>query len=66
MSKRPGRVQRFLRWLVGSPFQEMPEAFGDPMPSGLRVFEAQVEVMQDYSHGKVPAPTIHSDRTRRT
>jgi hypothetical protein len=65
VSKRPGRVQRFLRWLFGSPFQDMSDAFGDPMPPELRVFEAQVVEMQDHSHGKVAAPTIHSDRTRR-
>ena len=65
MSKRPGRVQRFLRWLFGSPFQDMPNAFGDPVPPEQRVFEAQVEEMRHHSNGEVPASTIHSDRTRR-
>jgi hypothetical protein len=65
VSKRPGRVQRFLRWLFGSPFQEMPDAFGDSVPPELRVFEARVEEMQDHSNGEVAASTIRPDRTRR-
>jgi hypothetical protein len=61
--KRPGRVQRFLQWLFGSPFQQMPDAFGDPVPAVLRVFEAQAEEIQGRSNGKVGASTIHSGRT---
>jgi hypothetical protein len=64
MSKKSGRVKRFLRWLFGSPFQDMGDAFGDPVPPEQRVFEAQVDEMQHLARGRVPASTIHSDRTK--
>jgi len=64
VSKRPGRVQRFLRWLFGSPFQDMSDAFGDPVPPEQRVYAAQVDEMQHHANGKVPAPTFQSDRRR--
>jgi hypothetical protein len=41
----------------------MSDAFGDPVPPEQRVFEARVNEMQHHSRGKVPASTIHSDRT---
>jgi hypothetical protein len=64
MSKKSRRVQRFLRWLFGSPFQDMSDAFGDPVPPEQRVFEARVDEMQHHPVGKTPSSTIHSDRMK--
>ena len=64
MSKKRGRVQRLIRWMFGSPFQQMPAVFGDPVPAELRVFEAQAEEIQHRSSGKVAASTTHSGQTR--
>ena len=33
--------RRFVRWLCGSPFRELPPAYGSPVPADLQVFEAQ-------------------------
>jgi len=54
--KKSGWIQRFLRWLFGSPFEELPPAFGDPVPPELRVFEAEAEEAQRRARGKVPPP----------
>ena len=32
---------RFARWLFGSPFRDLPPAFGDTVPPELRAFEAE-------------------------
>jgi hypothetical protein len=64
MSKKRGRVQRFLEWLFGSPFQNMSDVIGDPVPPELYVFEARVDEMQHRSDGKVAASTFRSDRTK--
>ncbi len=34
---------RFFRWLFGSPFRELPPAFGNPVPPDLQAFEAQAD-----------------------
>ena len=57
MARRPdevGRIRRFVGWLFGAPFRELPPEFGDAVPSELRVFEAQAEEIQYHSQGKVP------------
>jgi len=41
MSKKLGRVQRFLHWLFGSPFENQTDVIGDPVPPELRAFEAR-------------------------
>jgi hypothetical protein len=41
--KKPNPIRRFIHWLFGAPFQELPPEFGDPVPSDLRVFEAEAE-----------------------
>jgi hypothetical protein len=64
MSRKTGRLQRFLRWLLGSPFQDLSDAFGDPVPPEQRVFEARVDEMQHHAIGKAATPTIHADRTK--
>jgi hypothetical protein len=58
--KKTGWIRRFIGWLLGAPFRELPPEFGDAVPSELRVFEAQVEEAQHHSQGKVPAtPAEH-------
>jgi hypothetical protein len=51
--KRRNPVKRFVRWLFGAPFEELPPEFGDPVPSDLRVFEAKTEKTQLRAQGKV-------------
>jgi hypothetical protein len=52
--KKPGWIQRFVRWLFGAPFRELPPEFGDPVPPELRVFEAQAEEAQHHARNDVP------------
>ena len=35
------RLARFARWLFGSPFLELPPAFGNTIPPELQIFEAE-------------------------
>jgi len=46
-------IQRFVRWLFGIPFQNLPPAFGDTVPSELRVFETQAKEMWHHPSGHV-------------
>ena len=52
--EKVGRIRRFMGWLFGAPFHELPPEFGDEVPSELRVFEAQAEEVQHQSRGRVP------------
>lgn len=72
-SKRIGTVHRFVRWLFGAAFEELPPEFGDPVPPELRVFEAEAEEIQHHpvgnaasgsSRGNVTRPGQRSARTR--
>lgn len=61
MSIQTGRLQRFLHWLFGSPFEEMSTAIGDPVPPELQAFDAEVEHMQHQLDGDAPsANTQHT------
>ncbi len=60
MPRKIGRVQRFLRWMIGSPFQSMSDAFGHSVPPELRVFEARAEEMAHHSNGTVESAQIDS------
>ncbi len=64
MSKGIGRVQRFLRWLFGSPFQSMSDVIGDPVPPELRAFEARSEEIVHHPNGQVASPRIHSSHRK--
>ena len=33
--QRASRPKRFYRWLFGSPFRQLPPAFGNPVPPDL-------------------------------
>lgn len=63
--EKPGWLQRFLRWLFGAPFQELPPEFGDPVPSELQVFEYQAEEAQHHPRSKIPTLTpAHHEQTK--
>jgi hypothetical protein len=58
VSKILSAVQKFFRWLLGAPFQELPAEFGDPVPPELRVFEAEAEERQHHPRGRIsPRPS---------
>jgi hypothetical protein len=52
-NKQGSVIGRFVRWLFGAPFQELPTEFGDSVPAELRVFEAEVAEAQHQPIGKV-------------
>ncbi|NOZ73539.1 MAG: hypothetical protein GXP38_16890 [Chloroflexi bacterium] len=47
LSKISAKVTGFLRWLFGAPVSELPPAFGDTVPAELRVFEEEMEHIQE-------------------
>lgn len=47
MSRLRGALQRFVRWLFGSPVEDLPPEFGDPRPPELRVFEKELEAREE-------------------
>jgi hypothetical protein len=56
-------VRRFLHWWFGSPFRELPPEFGDPVPTELRVFAAEVEEIQHRPQSQIPlSPLTHRER----
>ena len=61
--KKPGKIKRFIRWLFGSPFEELPEAFGNPVPPELQVFEAEAEEIE---HRRYEEPALPSQRRKQT
>ncbi len=63
--KRLGWIRRFVRWLFGAPFQELPQEFGELVPPELAVFEAEAEEAQHRVVDEVPqiAP-IHHEQTK--
>jgi hypothetical protein len=46
-------VRRFMRWIFGAPFEDLPPGFGEPLPE-IRAFEEQVQEMQHRPHGDAP------------
>ena len=50
------RLGRFARWLFGSPFRELPPAFGSTVPPELRAFEAEAAEAGRRGWGGVVAP----------
>ena len=58
------RLTRFARWLFGSPFRELPPAFGNTVPPELRVFEAEAAEAGRRGLGGVAAPVpVHHRKT---
>jgi len=56
-------VRRFLRWLFGSPVEELPPEFGDPRPPELRVFEKELEAREALQEHTEPAPPVEQEST---
>ncbi len=54
---KPGKFRRFLRWLFGSPFQDLPPEFGNPVPPDLEIFEKQTEEIAHKQNSVVPPPS---------
>ena len=50
-------VRRFMRWLFGAPFQDLPPGFGEPMPE-IRAFEEEMNETQHRAHGSAPVESV--------
>lgn len=48
-------IQRFLRWLFGAPFEELPPEFGDLVPPDLRAFQSRAAEIEHSPLGTVSA-----------
>ncbi len=48
--------KRFIGWLFGGPFRQLPPAFGNPVPPDLQAFEDQAEEAQHHGLGQTAAP----------
>jgi len=58
------RLTRFARWLFGSPFRDLPPAFGNTVPPELRAFEAEAAEAGRRGWGGVVAPVpVHHRKT---
>jgi len=64
MSVKHHRLQRFLHWLFGSPFEEVSTVIGDPSSPELRAFNAEAEHMQHQLDGEAPLPDGRRSPTR--
>lgn len=51
-----------MRWLFGTPFQELPPAFGDTLPPELHAYEAEVDEMEHHPVGDVPSRFSHGHK----
>lgn len=47
---------RFVRWLCGSPFRQLPAAYGSPVPTDLQIFQAEAEQAKRTGLGTVATP----------
>jgi hypothetical protein len=61
---QPNMLQRFLRWLFGTPFEDIGEPFGDPVPPETHKFEAEAEAITHMPRGDVmPKGAQHAPQT---
>lgn len=60
---KPNRVQRFLRWLFGTPFEDLGEPFGGTVPPEIRKFEAESEEIAHLSRGTFMPQGEHHTRS---
>lgn len=51
--QRASWPKRFIRWLFGSPFRQLPPPFGNPVPLDLQQFEAEADDAQRQGFGGV-------------
>jgi hypothetical protein len=54
---KPSLVNRFVRWLFGAPFQNLPPEFGDTVPPELRVFEEEAAQAQHTERREPAGPS---------
>lgn len=59
-------IGRLTRWFFGSPFQELPPEFGDPVPSDLRLFEAKTAAVQYQPQGRLRVRSAGSKNSNQT
>ena len=54
--------KRFVRWLFGGPFRQLPPQYGSTVPPDLQQFEAEAEQMRHQGLGGVAgkAPVRHA------
>ena len=64
MSKILKFGERLARWFFGSPFEELPPEFGDPVPPDLRRFEDQAAAVQHHPQGKVQVRSSGSETNK--
>ena len=53
--ENPNLIRRFIGWLFGSPFRDLPPEFGDPVPADLRAFEVETEEASHHASGHAVA-----------
>lgn len=63
-ARKTKRMQRFARWLFGSPFQQSAAPLGDLVPPEIRVFEAKTAEIQHQKRGAIQIGPIRRWRTR--
>ena len=57
-------IQRFLRWLFGAPFEELPPEFCDPVPPELRAFQAEADEVEHHPLGTVSPFSDYYEQTK--
>jgi hypothetical protein len=59
-------VRRFLHWVFGAPFEELPLGFGKPMPE-MRAFKEEMDETQHRAHGNALTRSVRGhERARPT
>ncbi len=61
----PGKIDRFFRWLLGSPFQNLPPEFGDPVPPDLEAFRRKTADIEHHPLGSI-SPTFIAHKASHT
>lgn len=62
MSRPTSAIRRFLRWLFGSPIEELPPEFGDPRPPELQAFKKELEVREELQKQRGAEPSPKKER----
>jgi len=64
ITHRTRRMQRFARWLFGSPFRQSAAPLGDLVPPEIRVFEARTAEIQHQKRNAIRIGAIRQWRTK--
>ena len=57
-------IRRFLRWLFGAPFEQLPLEFGDLVPPDLRAFQSRTEEIEHRPLGTVSPVSDYCGQTK--